>query len=92
MMNTQVPPYHPGMMANSGGHGYYTVINGTAWFYDTSVSHQDLQAQNFRLVEMLLNYQLAEQQVFYPQFTQYIEPIPPQSNPTNKQVKKKLRK
>jgi len=63
-----------------------------AWFYDTSVSYQDLQAQNFRLVEMLLNYNLAGQQVYYLQVTQYIEPILPQTAHTNKRVKKKPRK
>ena len=33
-------------------HGYYDVVNGCAWFYDTSVSYQELQQQNFRLTNM----------------------------------------
>lgn len=91
-MNTNGLPYQQNVMANTSGHGYYTVINGTAWFYDTTVSHQDLQAQNFRLVELLLNHtSQAGQHMLYPPISYLPAPvmIPPSEVKRRKTENKK---
>jgi len=45
-----------GNQGSALGHGYFTVYNGTVWYYDTSVSHQQLQEQNYRLTNMIMDY------------------------------------
>ena len=47
--------------------GEYTVVNGTAWFYENSVSNQELRDQNFRLTSMLIDYYYwtSQQQCYY---------------------------